>query len=145
MPDRFFEELEIGQRWVTHNRTVTEADIVTFAGLSGDFFPLHVDREYAARSRFGQRVAHGFLVLSIASGLIPANPEAVVALYGLDQVRFIQPVFIGDTLHVELEVVDKRERDDGSGVVGFKQTIVKQNGEVAAVSTYRLLIRKGKR
>lgn len=142
MPDRFFDEYEVGQRWTTRGRTMTEADIVNFAGVSGDFFPLHVDQAYAARSRFGQRVAHGYLVLSVASGLLPANPEAVESLYGMDRVRFVSPVFIGDTIHVEMEVVEKRERSDGSGVVGFQQTIRKHTGEVAATNLYHLLIRK---
>ncbi len=142
MPDRFFEEYEVGQRWTTRGRTVTEADIVNFAGLSSDFFPLHVDRDYAAQTRFGQRVAHGMLVLSIASGMVPADPEKVEALYGLDRVRFVRPVFIGDTVHVQMEVAEKQERDDGSGVVTFIQTVIKQDGQPVLVNHYRLLIRK---
>jgi acyl dehydratase len=142
MPDRFFEDYRVGQRWVTRGRTITEADVVNFAGLSGDFFPLHVDDDYARRTRFGRRVAHGFLVLSVASGLLPANPEAVEALYGLDRVRFVAPVFIGDTLRVELEVTELRPRPDGSGVVTFQQTVRKHTGEVAVTSLYHLLVRR---
>jgi 3-hydroxybutyryl-CoA dehydratase len=142
MPDRFFEEFEIGQRYVSPARTVTEADIVNFTGLSGDFFPLHIDAEYASRSRFGKRVAHGLLVLSMATGMVPANPERVVALYGLDRVRFLRPVFIGDTIHIEMEVAEKRERTDGAGVVSFNQSMMNQNGEPVMVNTYHLLMRK---
>lgn len=142
MPDRFFEDYQVGQRWVTRGRTITEADVVNFAGLSGDFFPLHVDEDYARRTRFGRRVAHGFLVLSVASGLVPASPEAVEALYGLDRVRFVAPVFIGDTVRVELEVTELRPRPDGSGVVTFQQTVRKHTGEVAATSLYHVLVRR---
>src|SRR4051794_6074204 len=88
MPDRYFEEFEIGQKWITRGRTVTEADIVNFAGVSSDFFPLHMDQDYASKTRFGQRIAHGYLVLSMASGMVPADPEKVEGLYGLDRVRF---------------------------------------------------------
>ena len=142
MPDRYFEEFELGQRWVTRGRTVTEADVVNYSGLSADFFPLHVDREYAAQTRFGQRIAQGFLVMSFATGMVPADPEKVEALYGIDRLRFLRPVFIGDTVHIEMEVVAKQERTDGSGVVDFKQTIVNQNGEVVIANIYRLLMRK---
>ena len=103
MPDRFFEEFEVGQRWVTRGRTVTEADIVNFSGLSADFHPLHVDQDYAAQTRFGQRIAQGFLVMSMATGMVPADPEKCEALYGVDKLRFLRPVFIGDTIHLEME------------------------------------------
>lgn len=142
MPDRYFEEFEVGQRLTTRGRTVTEADIVNFAGVSSDFFPLHMDQEYAARTRFGQRIAHGFLVLSMASGMVPADPEKVEGLYGLDRVRFIKPVFIGDTVHVEMEVMSLQERSDASGVVEFKQSIINQRDELVIVNSYRLLMRK---
>lgn len=142
MPNLYFEEYEIGQRWVTPGRTVTEADVVNFAGLSADFFPLHVDKEYAATTRFGQRIAHGFLVMSMATGMVPADYEKVEALYGIDKMRFLRPVFIGDTIYVEMEVIGLKERADGSGVVDFQQNIVNQNGEVVISNTYRLLMRK---
>lgn len=142
MPDRYFEECEIGQRWVTPGRTVTEADLVNFSGLSADFFPLHIDKEYAAQTRFKHRIAHGFLVMSMATGMVPADPDKVEALYGIDKMRFLRPVFIGDTIHVEMEVISKTERNDGSGVVDFKQTVVNQQGQVVIANTYRLLMRK---
>lgn len=142
MPNLYFEEYEIGQRWVSPGRTVTEADVVNFAGLSADFFPLHVDKEFAAKTRFGQRIAHGFLVMSMATGMVPADPEKVEALYGIDKMRFLRPVFIGDTVHIEMEVIGLKERADGSGVVDFQQNIVNQNGEAVISNTYRLLMRK---
>lgn len=108
MPDRTFDEIEIGQRWVTKGRTITEADVVNFAYLSGDWHSIHTDQEYAAGTSFGQRIAHGFLVLSIATGMVPARRETVLALYGLDRVRFTAPVFIGDTIHLEMTAVERR-------------------------------------
>jgi 3-hydroxybutyryl-CoA dehydratase len=142
MPDCYFDEIEIGQKWITKGRTITEADVVNFAYLSGDWHSIHTDREYAAQTSFGQRIAHGFLVLSIATGMVPANRETVLALYGLDRVRFVAPVFIGDTVHLEMEAIDKKERDDGTGVVGFDFRMVNQRGEPVIVSVYRLWMKK---
>ena len=142
MPDRYFEEIEIGQKWVVKGRTITEADVVNFAYLSGDWHSIHTDREYAAQTTFGQRIAHGFLVLSISTGMVPANRETVLALYGVDRVRFIAPVFIGDTVHLELEAVEKKERDDGTGVVAFDYRIINQRGEPVIVAVYKLWMRK---
>jgi len=140
--DCFFDEIEIGQRWVTRARTITEADIVSFAGLSGDWYSIHTDREYAAGTSFGQRVAHGFLILSVATGMVPVKREAVLALYGLDRVRFTAPVFIGDTVHLEMEAVEKIERDDGTGVVAYDFQVVNQDGKPVIVCIYKLWIRK---
>jgi acyl dehydratase len=142
VPDRYFDEYQVGQRWTTRGRTVTEADIVNFAGVSADFFPLHMDRQFAERTRFGQRIAHGLLVLSMASGMVPADPEKVEALYGLDRVRWVAPVFIGDTIRVQMEVSEMQERPDASGVVTFVQTVLNQRDEPVLVNRYRLLIRK---
>ena len=138
MPDRTFDEIEIGQRWVSKGRTITEADVVNFAYLSGDWHSIHTDQEYAAGTSFGQRIAHGFLVLSIATGMVPARRETVLALYGLDRVRFTAPVFIGDTIHLEMTAVEKKERDDGTGVVTFDFQVVNQHGKPAIVCTYKL-------
>lgn len=142
MPDRYFDEIEIGQRWVTKGRTITETDVVNFAYLSSDWHSIHTDQEYAAQTVFGQRIAHGFLVLSIATGMVPANRETVLALYGLDRVRFTAPVFIGDTVHLEMEAVEKKERDDGTGVVGFDFRMVNQSEKPVIVCNYKLWMRK---
>lgn len=142
MPDRWFEEHEIGQRWVTRGRTVTEADIVNFSGLSSDFHPLHVDREYAAHSRFGQRIAQGFLVMSMATGMVPADPEMCEALAGVDKLRFRRPVFIGDTVHLEMTATKLEERSDHSGIVEYEFNVINQRQEVVISNLYRLLMRK---
>ena len=142
MPDRYFEEHKIGMKWGSRGRTVTEADVVSFAGLSGDFFPLHVDRHYAEKTRFGQRVAHGFLVMSFATGMVPADPDKVVALYGIDRLRFLKPVHIDDTIHIEMEVIDLRDKGEHGGVVTYEQRLVNQNDELVTINHYHLLIRK---
>jgi acyl dehydratase len=142
MPDRYFDEIEIGQRWVTKGRTITEADVVNFAYLSSDWHSIHTDQEYAAQTSFGQRIAHGFLVFSISTGMVPANRETVLALYGLDRVRFTAPVFIGDTVHLEMEAIEKKERDDGTGVVGFDYRMVNQDDKPVIVCNYKLWMKK---
>jgi acyl dehydratase len=137
---RYYEDFEVGEKLHTRARTVTEADIVNFAALSGDWYPLHVDVEYARSSPFGRRIAHGMLVLSLASGLMPLTQWAIVAFYGMDGVRFTAPTFIGDTLHVEAEVVEKVDKGERGGVVSWKQKIVDAGGEIKAVAVFRVLI-----
>lgn len=96
--------MRAGDRFHSRGRTVTEADVVAFAGLTGDFHPQHVDAEWAAESIFGERVAHGLLVLGLAAGLVPFDPEEVVALRGVRNAVFKRPVALGDTIRVEGEV-----------------------------------------
>jgi acyl dehydratase len=115
-----FEDIEEGDTDVTQGRTITEADVTNFAGISGDFNHLHTDEERMGDSMFGERIAHGMLVVSAATGLLwqsrtPEEREAVVAFYGMDELRFQQPVYIGDTIRVETEVLETREKPDGPG------------------------------
>ena len=119
-PPSVFEEVEEGETTVTQGRTITEADVTNFAGVSGDFNHLHTDAERMDESMFGERIAHGMLVVSAATGLLwqsrsPEEREALVAFYGIDDLRFRQPVYVGDTIHVESKVVETRPRDDGPG------------------------------
>lgn len=139
---KYFEDFQIDDKTVTRARTVTEADIVNFAAFSGDWYPLHTNVEYAKKTQFGERIAHGMLVLSVASGLMPLCDMAIVAFYGMDRVRFIAPTKIGDTLYVELEVVDKQDKGEHSGIVSLKQSIKNQRGENVAVAIMKLLIAK---
>ncbi|MBC8273770.1 MAG: MaoC family dehydratase N-terminal domain-containing protein [Chloroflexi bacterium] len=138
----YFEDFQIGDKLITRRRTVTEADIVNFAALSGDWYRLHTDQEYAKKGPFGERIAHGLLVLSIASGLNPPYDTAVVAFYGMDNVRFTAPTKIGDTIHVESEVVDKQDKGELGGVVSWRQSVKNQKGEDVAVSIMKGLIAK---
>src|ERR671927_1519986 len=104
MPSLFssgFDELTEGARFTTRGRTVSEADVVAFAGLTGDYHPQHTDAEWSAQGPFGERIAHGMLVLSYAAGLVPFDPERVVALRRVGDAVFKAPVRLGDTIHVE--------------------------------------------
>lgn len=126
----YFDELDIGDRFETRGRTVTEADVTQFAALTGDDHPQHTDAEWAAHSRFGERIAHGMLVLSYAAGLVPFDPERVVALRGVKGVTFKQPVRFGDTLRVHGEVREKRELDHGHGLVSCRWRVLNQRGKL---------------
>jgi enoyl-CoA hydratase/3-hydroxyacyl-CoA dehydrogenase len=132
-----FHEIEVGDTDVTDGRTITEADVANFAGVSGDFNHIHMDGERMRESIFGERIAHGMLVLSAATGLIwqyrsIEMRDAVVAFYGLDELRFRKPVYLGDTIHVEMEVVETTPRPEGAGngTVTFALEIKNQRDEV---------------
>jgi acyl dehydratase len=131
-----FDDVEVGDRYDTQARTITEADVVNFAGVSGDFNALHTDAERMADSTFGERIAHGALVFSITTGLLwqsrsEAEKEAIVAFYGVDQLRFVNPVFVGDTIHAEVEVAERERRDHpvATGVVRFDVDVRNQDDE----------------
>ena len=133
----YFAEVEVGDRRTTRARTVTESDVVNFAGVSGDFNHLHTDAETMADSDFGERIAHGALVFAVYTGLLwqsrsDEEQEATVAFYGVDNLRFVKPVVIGDTIHVEAEVAAKEPRDHpvGNGIVRYEATVVNQDDEV---------------
>jgi acyl dehydratase len=138
----YYEDHLLGKKTRTRSRTVTETDVVAFAGLSGDWHPLHTDVEYAAAGPFGERIAHGMLVLSIATGLTPLDVETVQAFYGIDKLRFIAPTKLGDTIHVVSEVVELLPRSETSGVVCSQVSIVNQNSDVVASAQFRMLVRR---
>lgn len=133
-PNRqYFEEIQVGDEYVSPGRTVTEADIVAFAGLSGDYNVLHTDAEFMRTSIFGERIAHGLLGLAIQSGLgtraLP-RPFATIAFLGL-RWRFKGPIKIGDTIKVRIKVTDKRETSKPDrGIVVLQRSVVNQRGEV---------------
>jgi acyl dehydratase len=108
--------------------------------LTGDWYPLHTDVEYAKKGPFGERIAHGLLVLSVANGLLPLYDMAIVAFYGMDKVRFTAPTKIGDTIHVELEVVDKQDKGELGGVITLKESVKNQKDEAVALSTLKVFI-----
>ncbi len=140
----FFEDFEIGSTMVSPARTITEADVVAFAGLSGDYNPLHTDEEYAKGTMFGGRIAHGLLVLSIASGLasrLGFLEGTVLAFLGLDW-KFREPVRAGDTVHVEATIAAKKAMPRlGGGIVDIEMEVRNQEGAVAQKGTWRLLMR----
>jgi 3-hydroxybutyryl-CoA dehydratase len=127
-----FEEIEPGDRFVTPGRTITEADVVGFSTLTGDTHPQHTDAEWASAGRFGERIAHGLLVLSYAAGLVPFDPDRVVALRRVGDAVFKAPVRLGDTIHVEGSVEDKRELDEGHGLVTCRWRVLNQRGKLVA-------------
>ena len=147
---KHFEDLQVGDSLLTHRRTVTEADIVAFGGLSGDFFYMHFDEIAARESAFGKRIAHGYFVLSAAAGLfVSPAPGPVLANYGLDTLRFVKPVGIGDTIRARLTCkrkVDRQRRDAagvGQGVVAWDVEVTNQDG--ARVASYDILTLVAKR
>lgn len=147
---RHFEDLQIGESLLTHRRTVGEADIVAFGGLSGDYFYMHFDEIAAKDSPFGQRIAHGYFVLSAAAGLfVSPAPGPVLANYGLDTLRFVKPVAIGDTIRARLTAkrkIDRQKKDAngvGQGVVAWDVEVTNQHDEL--VASYDILTLVAKR
>ena len=143
----YFDDLSVGIEFTSAGRTVTEGDIVAFAGLSGDFNQLHVDAEYAAATVHGERIAHGLLVLSILSGLSSRVPlmvglgEQILGLLNLE-CAWKQATKIGDTLHVRLRVVELRRTSNGdNGVITIARDAVNQRGETVMESIWKLLVR----
>jgi acyl dehydratase len=143
-----FETIEVGDSYTTGGRTITDADVTNFAGVSGDFNHLHTDAERMRETEFGGRVAHGMLVLSAATGLIwqtrgEAEREAVVAFYGIDRLRFVAPVFVEDTIHLVVEVIDTEARDHpvANGVVRYAIDIRNQNDETVLACEMLSLLR----
>ena len=141
---KHFEDLRIGDSLLTHRRTVAEADLVAFGGISGDYFYMHFDEIAARASPFGKRIAHGYFVLSAAAGLfVSPAPGPVLANYGLDTLRFVKPVGIGDTIRARLTCKRKidRNRSDangqGQGVVAWDVTVTNQDD--AVVASYDIL------
>ena len=146
----YFEDLKIGDSLLTHRRTVGEADIVAFGGISGDYFYMHFDEIAAKDSQFGKRIAHGYFVLSAAAGLfVSPAPGPVLANYGLDALRFVKPVGIGDTIRARLTAkrkTDRNKKDDkgvGQGVVAWDVEVTNQHGEL--VASYDILTLVAKR
>jgi len=147
---RHFEDLRVGESLLTHRRTVTEADIVAFGGISGDYFYMHFDEIAAKDSPFGQRIAHGYFVLSAAAGLfVSPAPGPVLANYGLDALRFVKPVAVGDTIQARLTCkrkIDRQKTDAqgrGQGVVAWDVEVINQHGEL--VASYDILTLVAKR
>jgi acyl dehydratase len=137
----YLDRIAVGDRHTTRGRTITETDIVSFAMFSGDWHPIHTDTEYAeADARFGARIAHGALVISVALGLVTFWPPAMKAFYGIDRLRFVGPTRIGDTLHVETEVLDIDTHGADDGVVTSRFVVRNQRGEDVLAATLKTLV-----
>jgi acyl dehydratase len=141
----YFEEFQLGQQITTAGRTITEADIINFAGISGDFNQMHVDADYSKNSAFGQRVAHGFLVLSVISGLAVQTgvmEGTVIAFREVSEWKFAKPVFIGDTVNAVLDVKEIKEiRRIGGGSVTIEVGVENQHGDIVMKGTWVVLIK----
>jgi acyl dehydratase len=144
---QYFEDIRVGDEYLSPGRTVTEADIVAFAGLSGDYNVLHTDAEYMKSSIFGERIAHGLLGLSISSGLgTRAVPRAfaTIAFLGL-RWRFKGPIKIGDTIKVRLKITAKKETSKPDrGIVTVQRQVVNQRGDVVQEGDTELMIERRK-
>jgi acyl dehydratase len=138
----FFDDVEIGQQWESLGRTVTEADIVNFAGLSGDFNPIHLDHEFARSTPFRRPIAHGLLVFSIGSGLgVSAPPMRTLAVMEIQEWHFRGPVFIGDTIRVRGSILAKEPRSRGRrGVITWQRQILNQEGKVVQEGVFLTLV-----
>jgi 3-hydroxybutyryl-CoA dehydratase len=137
-----YEELEVGQTFTTRGRTVTEADVVGFAALTGDWHPQHTDAEWAAGSPFGERIAHGLFVVSLAAGLVPFDGDRVVALRRVGDATFKRPVKFGDTLHVTGRVAELGAGSDEAGLVAFQWQVVNQDGKTVCRARIEVLWRR---
>ncbi len=145
----YFEDFQIGDVFESPSRSITEADIVNFAGLSGDYNLIHTDIEFAKNSIFGERIAHGILGLSIASGLFTRTDvnrrmsKTLIALMGIESWNFLAPIKIGDTLHLIIEILDKKETSKPNrGIVRFKRMVSNQHGETVQEGITPMMILK---
>ncbi len=140
----YFDEFAVGQRIISSGRTITESDIVIFAGLSGDYNQIHTDEEFSKTTPFEQRVAHGLLVLSIASGLAMRTgilEGTVLAFREIDEWKFVKPVFIGDSIHVNLEVIETKElRRIGGGSVTIQVNVINQHDDIVMKGIWNVLV-----
>jgi len=140
----YFEDYRLGAQRVTSGRTITETDIVIHAGHSGDFFPHHVDAEFARGTQFGQRIAHGTMIFAIGVGLTASRINPVAFTYGYDKLRFVKPVFIGDTLRTRVTVKDKQDDPERphTGRVIEACEVLNQRDEVVMYCEHILLVAK---
>ncbi len=138
----YFDDVEAGQRWESLGRTITEADIVNFAGLSGDFNPIHLDHEFARSTPFRRPIAQGLLVFSVGSGLgLYSPPMRTLAIMAIREWHFKEPIFVGDTIRVRSTVLEKEPRGRGRrGVITWGRQIVNQEGKVVQEGVTRTLV-----
>jgi acyl dehydratase len=143
---RYYEEFEAGEEFVTPARTIGEYDVSAFAGLSGDYNPIHTDREFAAQTEFGRPLAHGALGLSVALGLMARTglfDGTAIAFLGIDGWKFSPPILLGDTIHVEFTISAMREtRNPEAGILTRSVRIVNQRGETVQSGDMTLMVRR---
>lgn len=139
----YFEDYELGARRTTVGRTITEADIVLHAGQTSDFYPHHMDKEWCATQPFKERIAHGTLVFSVGVGMTAGEINPAAMSYGYDRLRFIKPVFIGDTITCSATITEKRDhKKPGFGLVVEKLEVANQRNETVLVCEHLLLVER---
>jgi acyl dehydratase len=138
----FFDDVEVGQEWESCGRTITEADVVNFAGVSGDFNPIHMDHEFAKTTPFRRPIAHGLLVFTIGSGLgVNCPPMRTVAFLQVREWNFKEPIFIGDTVHLRSRVLQKSLRGRGRrGEIVWYRGMLNQDGKIVQEGTLVTLV-----
>ena len=143
MQKKYGDDFKLGETFVTQGITVTETHLVTWSGLTGDFYPLHVDREYAAKTQFGERLAHGPLIYALAVGLISLSGyggDAAIAWIGTDNMRMLAPVKIGDTVRVETEILEQKPtKDPKKGTQVWRYSVKNQRNETVMVFDFKLM------
>lgn len=144
LTERFFEEYEVGHARRSAGRTITEADIVAHAGQTGDYFPHHMDAVWCATQPFGQRIAHGTLIFSVGIGMTAGDINPRATSYGYDRLRFVRPVFIGDTITVTATIREKRDdpKRPRSGFVVERVEVANQHGETVLVCDHLYLVER---
>jgi 3-hydroxybutyryl-CoA dehydratase len=136
-----FEALAPGQEFTTRERTITEPDVLGFAHLTGDWHPQHADAEWAANGPFGERIAHGMLVISMAAGMVPFDPHRVIALRRVTDVVFKRPVRLGDTVRVDGRIAELRPATDDAGLVTFAWSVLNQHDQAVCRARVEVLWR----
>ena len=146
MEKDYFEDYTVGEVFVSPGRTITEADIVLFSAFTGDWHPLHTDVEYAAKTPFKERIAHGMLGLVVGMALLfrlgpyVVLPKSFIAFYGMENVRFTGPVKIGDTIHCEMTIKSLTEKDAKRGIIEAENVIKNQRDEEVIVYVTKILV-----
>jgi acyl dehydratase len=148
MPKEYYEDYEIGEVFVSPGRTITETDLVLYSAFTGDWWEGHTNVEYAKKTVFGQRIAHGFLTLCVGTSLLfrlgvnEVFPFFFIAHYGIESLRFTAPVMIGDTIRCEAELVGMSEKDAKRGILTFNISIFNQRNEKVLVYIEKILVKR---
>jgi acyl dehydratase len=143
-PPLSFDDVKQGDVWHSPTRTITETDVVLFAGLTGVMNPLHVDHEYARKSPFGKPIAHGLLGMSFVAGLGCYSPWMQTAAFvSISEWKFLKPIFVGDTLHVRTELLTKTAKGRRHGQIQWRRSLINQSGEVVQEGTFETLVKAG--
>ncbi|MGB9629528.1 MAG: MaoC/PaaZ C-terminal domain-containing protein [Thermodesulfobacteriota bacterium] len=141
----YYEDYHVGDVFKSPGRTITETDIILFSALTGDWHELHTNVEFAGKSQFGERIAHGWLVLSVGNSLLfrlgdhILFPKSFIAFYGIESVRFTNPVRIGDTIYSEAEIIKMEEKDLSKGLLTYEVKIKNQRDELVAVMVVKII------